>query len=316
MALSLLPPPVPRRVRGGSALAAALLAALGAAGTVSATTTRKVDVTCPVCGAGFQAFEVMSTNNAGGQDRDFFSRARGQQPLTIVVWACPACGYAGFKGAFEKTLSPDQKKALAKAAAALRAEWKDEKDPLPPWRRYELALKAAEVLDESAEARGWLALRAAWCVRLAMSLPTPAETAAWAPEGAAFGTGLEETFKALGDKAREASGTKNPGELENALAGLLEKAFEEAPPAPERRAVRALEIAFVFRIRGEHDGALRWLDRVEAPDSGASAGARAFAAALRRGVALERAYQAQAVRLFEESHDKDTVEEENLAGVR
>jgi rubredoxin len=301
-----------RAPRVAAALAALALAPAAALGT----TTEEVDATCPVCGAEFKAFVILSTNTFGGQDRDFFSRARGEQPVEIVIWTCPSCSFSGFKDDFEKAVSGDLKKAFSRSLASLRAEWKDEKDPLPSWRRYELAGRVAELRGDAAETRGWLALRAAWCVRLGMGLPTAAESAAWSADSAAFGRALDELYKGAEPKAAAAAGTKNPAEIEVAMAEGLAREFEAAPPAGGEAAWRALAIAVLFRLRGEHEGTLRWLDRVEAKDSGAPAGARAHASAVRRGVALEREYQARAVKAFEEFHEKGPVPEKNLPGLR
>ncbi len=198
---------ISRRSRGIAALALAVAASLAASETASGTTTDEIKATCPVCGKEFQALEIMSTNNFGGMDRDFFGRARGEQPIEISIWTCPACLFSGFKGEFEEACPEDLKKNLPPALASLRKEWKDEKDPLPSWRRYELAEKVAELRGDPVETRGWLALRSAWCVRLAKSLPTGEESAAWAPEQEAIGTpGMNDWLKDCSRRSLAAMG--------------------------------------------------------------------------------------------------------------
>jgi len=57
----------------------------------------------------------MSTNNFGGQDRDFCQRAVGTQPVLIVAHACPQCLFPGYSDDFEgKTEIPDEVAALFK----------------------------------------------------------------------------------------------------------------------------------------------------------------------------------------------------------
>jgi uncharacterized protein (DUF2225 family) len=43
----------------------------------------------------------MSSNNLGGHDRDFFSRAAGDQPFMVQATSCPVCLYSGSTDDFD-----------------------------------------------------------------------------------------------------------------------------------------------------------------------------------------------------------------------
>lgn len=126
------------------------------------TSAREVEVTCPCCGAAFNAPELMSTNTFGGRTTDLHAKAVGFDPIVFMVGTCPQCGYTDYSHNLIKgdiTLTDDLKRRVF-----------DELTPhLPVEQRinpalcYEFLAKIAQWRGTDPLKIGDLYLRAAWC---------------------------------------------------------------------------------------------------------------------------------------------------------
>ena len=79
-------------------IAASLVVCVCAIAT--ATTLTEAALKCPVCGNVFHGLLISSTNTFGGQDRDFFSRAVGYQPVLCYPKTCKRCLFSGYPDDF------------------------------------------------------------------------------------------------------------------------------------------------------------------------------------------------------------------------
>ncbi|MBN2496367.1 MAG: DUF2225 domain-containing protein [Deltaproteobacteria bacterium] len=139
---------------------------------VLATTMHKEEVSCPICGQKLTVRRIMSTNNFGGQDRDFCEHARGAQPLLVGPTTCARCLFTGYPDDFDKKPGPELE--------ALRKQLLEQK-PLKArgplelnWVRRDLHIQylmLSDALDERLLADMYL--RIAWAVRLEMNPLTP-----------------------------------------------------------------------------------------------------------------------------------------------
>ena len=151
-----------------------LLAAIflmAAAAPASATTVEPVAQTCPACASKFEAMVIMSTNNFGGQDRDFLTRAGGNQPVLIYPVTCPNCYYSGYDRDFSpKTRLPDDLKDEITSGKALKPLVPIEKDvqshDIPAWVRYDLIAQTCALRGRDYETLANQYLSASWAVRL------------------------------------------------------------------------------------------------------------------------------------------------------
>jgi uncharacterized protein (DUF2225 family) len=125
------------------------------------TKAREVEVTCPCCGATFDAPMLMSTNTLGGRTTDFHSIAVGFDPIVFMVATCPKCGYTDYSDRLidgKSSANDDIKRRVY-----------DELTPHVPQGRIPAALsyiflaRIAQWNDESPLKIGDLYLRAAWC---------------------------------------------------------------------------------------------------------------------------------------------------------
>lgn len=246
-----------------------------------ATTAYPVPVVCPVCAEKLQAHVIGSTNNMGGQDRDFFSRAAGSPAFMLAITSCPKCLYSGFEKDFvpadaEKGAGPEIDaetrqailggKALH-APASLASSGRDPKD-LPAWAKLDLAAQVAALQGVDPDRLSTMHQRASWSVRIeenpfvglggrvpeGFSLDDAIDNPALAE--VALGHRLLEALSGLEGKARReaaiAAGEllRSHGEHEALLAGLpaIRKAIgpEQAPDLEERvRASIELERSYL-----------------------------------------------------------------------
>jgi len=128
---------------------------------VLATSVQRVTVTCPICGREIEAQTIVSTNNLGGQDTDFLTRAGGQNPIMIVAITCPQCLYSGYLGDFREPVSEEFKAKFA--AAKLRPLDSIDK----PWVRHDLIAQVMKLKDAPARMLADQYLKVSWAARLA-----------------------------------------------------------------------------------------------------------------------------------------------------
>lgn len=128
---------------------------------VLATSVKRVTVNCPICGREIEAEELVSTNNLGGQDTDFLTRAGGQNPIMIIAITCPQCLYSGYLGDFREPASEEFKAKFA--AAKLRPLDSIEK----PWVRHDLIAQVMKLKDAPAGKLADQYLKVSWAARLA-----------------------------------------------------------------------------------------------------------------------------------------------------
>ncbi|HPM75446.1 MAG TPA: DUF2225 domain-containing protein [bacterium] len=141
------------------ALTAASLVLIGQAAL--ATSVERVTATCPVCGREIEAQTIVSTNNLGGQDTDFLTRAGGQNPIMIIAITCPQCLYSGYLGDFREPVSEEFKAKFA--AAKLRPLDSIDK----PWVRHDLIAQVMKLKDAPARMLADQYLKVSWAARLA-----------------------------------------------------------------------------------------------------------------------------------------------------
>jgi uncharacterized protein (DUF2225 family) len=85
---------------------------------LSATTIKGRGLSCPVCTAKVDAMVIVSTNNFGGEDRDFLIYPVGFNPIFIEPITCIRCLFSGYTDDFgEKNSIPEpvKEKILIKA---------------------------------------------------------------------------------------------------------------------------------------------------------------------------------------------------------
>lgn len=136
-----------------------------------ATTKALVKFTCPICENKFESYVVLSTNNLGGQDSDFLSRARGDQPILLAPITCPICFYSGYridfdsdkkisKRVIEKIRNGKVLKPLVNISSTTKSY------EIPGWVRYDLIAQTYKVLNKSKESIAEQFLAGSWAVRL------------------------------------------------------------------------------------------------------------------------------------------------------
>ena len=269
-----------------------LLAALCFMATVaSATTMDPVAQTCPVCANGFDAMVLMSTNNFGGQDRDFLTRAGGHQPILIYPVTCPKCYYSGYGDDFSpKTKLPDDLKDEITSRKALKPLVPIDKDmqshDIPAWVRYDLIAQTLALRGRDYETLANQYLSASWAVRLdddplpGLDEPTLKKVRAW----------IEENWDTQSAKQAD-----NPCQSDI----LQGKAFAEKARAAEGepRTLAALAAIRMLRDHGENTDVLRLLPLLDPlMEEQQYAGLRR---ALLTSIQRERSFQTRAVALFE-----------------
>jgi hypothetical protein len=142
-----------------------------------ATTAFPEKVNCPVCQTGFSVARMMSTNNAGGVDRDFLQHAGGSQPLVLQIACCPKCHYSNYVDGFvEKNKVPDPIKAFVLSpdykvpSFQLKGRGGDEEGfsqrNVPAWVAYDLRAQICRKKDKTTPLElANLYLKAAWATR-------------------------------------------------------------------------------------------------------------------------------------------------------
>ncbi|MFO7676452.1 MAG: DUF2225 domain-containing protein [bacterium] len=124
------------------------------------TTYRRLELTCPCCGAKFESTTFNTTNTFGPISTEFQQFAVGASPLPLVMHACDACGYAGYETAFEAGMVDDELRTWVGRELTPRLA---PGGRLGAGERYAHAAMIAGQRGEGPEAVAGLYLAAAWC---------------------------------------------------------------------------------------------------------------------------------------------------------
>lgn len=125
----------------------------------------RIELTCPVCGAGFTSVSVVAANRVG-QDTDFRPHTLGADPLPHYVHLCPYCCFAAFEGDFDSAQESVAEHVLS--GALRRHPVCSDEDPstLNGSSKYLLAAQCYQYDSRATGLRlGDLYLRASWCAR-------------------------------------------------------------------------------------------------------------------------------------------------------
>lgn len=258
-------------------------------------------VTCPVCGAEFEAHAVLQTNTFGGVDRDFFARAVGPQPVAYRVSSCPTCAFSGYLDDFEATtqIPPDLADRFLTPPGLRPAGIADDVslNDLPAPQRYAMAIATYRLLNRSTEARAWLHLRASWAIRdQAHVPPTPP---------------VPLLFAWVETLLPPHTAGENQADRELMLATEVAARIGEGECLGPARSPAKLILAFLLRRHGENAAAQPLLAQLAA-DGSLSDPLRDAAIAMRDSIAQERAQQDEAVELFRRTLFVGGVTEPNL----
>ncbi len=141
-----------------------------------ATTIALISLSCPVCNNRFDGYTLTSTNSFGGQDRDFLTRAVGEQPLVIVAQTCPKCFYSGYQRDFTAQVQiPDTvkeqilKKKMLKPMTPI-AEGAEPRET-PAYVKYDLIAQTYQLRGQTDEVIAMQLLNASWATRVQSDLP-------------------------------------------------------------------------------------------------------------------------------------------------
>jgi hypothetical protein len=333
------------RVRRLVVLCCALVACLAAVAAY-ATTLMDEERGCPVCGERVTALIPMSTNNFGGQDRDWLQRARGTQVISVVVTTCGRCGFTGYPDEFvagesvdgaggaeaavddRGDLSRRERRRARKRAKAEQVAQVGAGLPADLVRaiRDEGALELPEGIDEQAGYDGlpaWAkydlmgqvaALRNAGDVERG-------DAALWASWTVRLGSHLDplpsddpdaeawtsERRRALWEEG-EALGQVNEPDVGTWVGARLLADLDQAPAAS--RCHTAHEGIAWLRRYGEHEAVLQALPLLEPCWSAEAWPDRERK--IRASVALERRYQQRALDHYRVALDAGTVSDDEL----
>lgn len=219
----------------------------------SATSLKKSDAICPVCGNRFTMEVILSTNNFGGMDTDFLERARGTQPVLCNAVTCSKCYFSGHSGDFiSGSKVPEKLKDAILKGKILRPIKDITKEGIPPWVSYDLIAQKDRFLGKDEKVIGDDYMFASWAVRLLWN-PSIINDSEWEE----IDRLMMEWIKHLGINTEE----KNPAELEIDLA----KAFAQAAkdPKKDKRRLLALGALALFRMHGENTFAIELLPVVK-----------------------------------------------------
>ncbi len=240
----------------------------------TATTFKEIEVQCPLDGTALRAKVINSTNNFGGQDRDFFRQA---EPFMLTATTCPTCLYSGTTADFQAGPDgggPEISDAVRRAVLERHALVVPDGGSIEePWVRLALAAQVADLRGDSPEDLGWARLQVSWAVRITDETlqPKPFD---------------DPAFLAIRKRP------ENPAMLDLESAAWLTD--------PKRGALtrdRATLAASLLRVHGEHEALLALMPKLRAVMDPKTWPAQE--AALRKSIERERDYQRQAQQAFE-----------------
>ncbi|MFX0199966.1 MAG: DUF2225 domain-containing protein [Candidatus Hodarchaeota archaeon] len=138
-----------------------------------ATTKRKTQLTCPVCEERFDDFVLMSTNTFGGQDRDFLSRASGDQPVLIYPKTCPQCLYSGYPDDFKAVSDAIKEQILQKGALKpmIQISQESKSSEIPASIKYDLIAQTYRLRAKPEKTIAQQFLSASWATRIEARVP-------------------------------------------------------------------------------------------------------------------------------------------------
>jgi len=276
------------------------------------TSSRSVEVKCPVCANQFSASKLMSTNNFGGYDSDLCQNARGSSPLMSMIWGCPACNFCGYSDEFEEKLSEARKNELKSwLAKDIKVEKKgieNRYDAIPAQTRYEVAARLAEMSKKSALEIGRLWLNAAWTCRHLGLIDTASETT---PLSEVSPENCKTIFQILEDNSRKIRPSDNrAGDMVKILAATAARIGEMQIPEAEKVAT-CLMIAKLFRSTGENQQAENFIVRALAADKSGQVSREAEA--IRFSMKEEARFQVKAAEWLEKALSQpDLPEQEKI----
>jgi ribosomal protein S27AE len=293
-----------------------------------ATTLEREQRFCPVCGDPVAVQQPVSTNSAGGQDRDLLQRAHGAQVFMEVVATCGSCGFTGWPADFdEQRRSKRERKrqeggepgsltagqaqairdgALQRPAALAEVPYRAEAPygDLPSWARLDMLAQTVALRGGEADRVADLKLQAAWAVRMGYH---PVHLRQGDPDE----TQRDWLFAKLSEFTEQAAelGKTNPADIELWVAVRLLTGAERY--SDDLRCLSGTYGASLLRSHGEHAALLEALPSLE--DCVPSGSWEGKAQAVRDSVELERSYQRQARDAFVEVLDAGGLEADDAA---
>ena len=270
-------------------------AVIATAPLLSATTINAIKLICPACGKPVIGDVVMSTNNFGGQDRDFLTRAAGQQPVLIFPITCSHCFYSGFRPDFSSKLKLSEKikdkfvkerrlKPLRPIKAGMASR------QIIPWVRYDLIAQTYTLLDKKPLMITDQYLRASWAVRLT-AMPISVLDAPTAKKVHEVATVF---FKSQKQNRRKIA---NIALYEIKLGRQL---YQKAKTAQgEDRLLMTLAAIHLLRYHGENSWVNQCLPLLQTAMT--SKRYQKFVVPLQESIAQERTFQRQALRGFDQA---------------
>ncbi|MHC4168209.1 MAG: DUF2225 domain-containing protein [Planctomycetota bacterium] len=254
-----------------------------------ATTKRKSQFTCPVCENRFDGFVLSSTNTFGGQDRDFLTRARGDQPVLIYPKTCPECFYSGYPADFKSVSEVVKEQILRKGALKPMHPISKEAESyeIPASVRYDLIAQTYRLIAKPEKTIAHQFLSASWATRMESALPLVIS-------GKEVVTKLRR-WKRDQSKAKAAARRENPVllQIQNARDYVETAKSSEG----EVQLIAVLAAIETFRLYGENteaENALPILNKIM-PETQFSE----FEKHLNESIARERHFQRKALLLFE-----------------
>ncbi|MFI5403591.1 MAG: DUF2225 domain-containing protein [Planctomycetota bacterium] len=274
------------------------LALACAALPVLATSTEEVTVKCPVCDNEFKAERCNSSNNMGGQDRDFCEHAAGGEAWIISCWTCPRCCYTGFPKDFDPEKAPKvMVEGLKKENPLKPAEPIDPKlgysRKIPPWVRYDLLIQRVK-LDAGTTSERFANL----CLRTAQT-----QRFDWdALEAGDFGDRMNARFKeklqAMPEETREKY-HHDRYDIDMTIARALEAEAADAKAGLDAagRIDARVGAAVLYKMRGEDADAERVLAALAGVELNPEL--KAVVEDIRVRIERERKYRQLAIPYFE-----------------
>ncbi|MCL2330787.1 MAG: DUF2225 domain-containing protein [Phycisphaerae bacterium] len=247
---------------------------------------------CPICSEPFAALSSSQTNTRGGTDRDLFTRAVGPQPEYYRVSTCPRCGYSGYLTDFndDVRLMPDFRRRITQEPKLkLPDGFGPQSDPreLDALDRYRLAIQCYQWSQKSDEALAWLNLRASWVAR---------------DEGSMLPKDLR-LARVLQFAERWRPDLSDAGDQYHVEMQLVTRMLEALTDGQFNRYQRPyveLAVALILRRHGENRQAGPLLDGLVS-EAAFSESLRTGIEKMRASIVLERQFQTEAARCFEQA---------------
>ncbi len=219
---------------------------------VFATTSHQEEVKCPACGSTVKLEVLSSTNNLGGMDWDFCSRAGGAQPILLIPGTCPNCYYSGYYGDFGKDVEiPKEVKQKITKDKMLKPLLEMKDDRIPAYVKYDLIAQTCILTGKDDLRIGDQYLRGSWAVRLiwwSNMLP-------------------DDVQKEVDDILEEHRKSKGDYERGNDAAIRTEWGYELSAKVPglsgNKKAYTALAAIYLLKTFGENPEVIKLLPAVK-----------------------------------------------------